>query len=462
MILALAVGRRAMPGVAVTLASASAWAQPETYKLHMENGVKLFNDKNYPAAVVEFSAAYEARNGPNPLLNIALCEKAQFHYLKAIAALDKALQKHSDAMDPSDRKAAGNAIQEMRGLLGTVAVKVSPPDATLVVDGVALAAGAAREPLLLEPGPHKIGARAEGFIEDAQSVTVASRQRHEVTLELVHEQGWVVVHAPDKNTTIAVDQRMVGAGSWSGMLPTGAHQVQMLGSGAPYSEQIQVLAGKSLEVRAPSPKKEEPPQRRGFYLLGTGSMLFPLMKIEKFLNPRTAYGAGFGVRAGFQVNTTAGFDLSYQHSSITTYQANNPNSTANWGILSDRLAAGLRLTSPGSTWRFVATLGGGIVFDSVWWGSGVYDDKVCSTPCPFKSDVSIRGIDMYGMVELGAELDIDHVLIDVGLEAQFQSTGNIAPGDHEVFVSGEFSGSIYGIRPIINVGPAVRIGYRFW
>ena len=38
---------------AMTLAP-PAHAQAEAYKLHMDNGVKLYNDRNYPAAVVEF------------------------------------------------------------------------------------------------------------------------------------------------------------------------------------------------------------------------------------------------------------------------------------------------------------------------------------------------------------------------------------------------------------------------
>src|SRR5262249_1681187 len=96
----------AVAGGAPVLAPSSAWAQPEAYKEHMENGVKLFNDKNYSAALMEFRAAYQAKPKANPLLNIALCYKAQFNYPKAIQTLEQALRDHASTMEPADKAAA--------------------------------------------------------------------------------------------------------------------------------------------------------------------------------------------------------------------------------------------------------------------------------------------------------------------------------------------------------------------
>jgi hypothetical protein len=381
----------------------------------MENGVKLYNDRNYPAAVAEFQAAYTARPGPNPLLNVALCEKAQFHYPKAIAALETALARHGDVMDPADRKAAEDAIREMRALLGAVVVQVTPPDATLLVDGEELPAGAAGAPLQLGPGQHRIEARARGFAPAEQSVTVASGQSHEVTLALV--------------------------------------------------------ADKPVELPPPPPPtlpKEEPP-RRGIYLLLTGSLLFPAEHIPSFNPAHFDYGAGYGGRIGFQVNNVAGFDISYQHSSITTYRVADTTGSISYRLLSDRVTLGLRLITPGKLFRFVGTFGLGFAVDGVTFGSEAY--MACTaSPCPYtttsmtgsKTPVNIPfgGVDAYGLIELGAELDIDHVLIDLGAEGQFEATANLTPkGSTD---TNTIPASIYGSRPIINVGPAVRIGYRFW
>jgi hypothetical protein len=119
--------------------------------------------------------------------------------------------------------------------------------------------------------------------------------------------------------------------------------------------------------------------------------------------------------------------------------------------------------------RFVGTFGGGFVVDGVTFGMNAL--KACSSQsaCPYYDytnkqptvPIPFGGIDAYGALELGAELDIDHVLIDLGVEAQFQATGNITTNAANTD-KGIDPGSIYGTRPIINAGPAVRIGYRFW
>jgi len=73
---------------ALTALPGPAAAQPDPYRQHMDNGIKLFHDGNFEAALVEFEAAYKARPKASPLLNIALCQKARFRYPKAIAALE--------------------------------------------------------------------------------------------------------------------------------------------------------------------------------------------------------------------------------------------------------------------------------------------------------------------------------------------------------------------------------------
>ncbi len=67
------------------------------------------------------------------------------------------------------------------------------------------------------------------------------------------------------------------------------------------------------------------------------------------------------------------------------------------------------------------------------------------------------GVDALVLVEAGLELDIDHVLLDFCAEGQVQSAGNLqfqdATGSQQ---------NLFGSLPILNVGPAIRIGYRFW
>src|SRR5690349_18824054 len=93
--------------IVCVLAPAVAAAQTDAeaaYKQHMKNGVKLYQDANYRSAIAEFEAAYAAQAKPSPLINIALCEKALFHYPRAIEALERALSKHEAQLTPADKK----------------------------------------------------------------------------------------------------------------------------------------------------------------------------------------------------------------------------------------------------------------------------------------------------------------------------------------------------------------------
>jgi hypothetical protein len=465
LILAACLAARLAPALALLLAPASAHAQVDGYKQHMENGIKLFQDKNYDAAIVEFRAAYDIRPKASPLINVALAYKAEFKYPKAIDALKLALEKHEDTMGPDDKRAAESEIKDMAALLAFVQVKVIPPQATLLVDGEEQPAGTADQPVRLGAGTHKIGARAEGYAELEQTVTVASGENSQViTLTLVADKGWVSLTAADPRVTISVDQQVLGTGQWSGLLPPGTHLVQMYGPGAPsYAAQILVVAGKQMVLRQgmgqtlplgtppvvpPKKKVEEPPrpQRRGVYLLATASLLFPTKHPVGFPDPKLNSGAAGGLRAGYQVNSIAGFDLLYQHSSL--YTPSGAQENTGYTLSSDRAGVNLRLGTTGKTVRFTSTIGGGFVYDRVSFDS---PPSPCGSGCRRSS-----GVDPFFQLEGGIELDFSGVLVDAVLESQFQSSREITP------VGTTGGTSIFDSQPLVHIGPGLRVGYGFW
>ncbi len=454
----------ALAAAAITLAPGAALAQADGYKQHMENGIKLFQDRNYDAAIVEFRAAYDIRPKASPLINVALAYKAQFKYPKAIDALELALEKHAGTMGPDDKQAAESEIKDMAALLAFVQVKVVPAQATLLVDGEEQPAGAADQPIRLGPGTHKIGARAEGYAEIEQSVTVASGENNQiVTLTMVADKGWVSLTASDPRITISVDQQVLGTGQWSGLLPPGTHLVQMYGPGAPsYAAQILVVAGKQMVLQqgmgqtvqlttppvVPKKRVEEPPRppRRGVYLLATASLLFPTKHPVGFPQPKVNSGAAGGVRAGYQVNSIAGFDLLYQHSSL--YTPSGAQEDTGYTLSSDRFGVNLRLGTTGKTARFTSTIGGGFVYDRA-----SFDNRppFCGRGC-----VKASGVDPFFQLEGGLELDFSGVLVDLVLESQFQSSREVTP----VGTTGGLS--IFDGQPLVHIGPGLRVGYGFW
>jgi hypothetical protein len=113
----------------------------------------------------------------------------------------------------------------------------------------------------------------------------------------------------------------------------------------------------------------------------------------------------------------------------------------------------------------VGTFGGGFVINAIQFtlsGAGEARCQVLAkmTRCPLTTGVGaekghVLGVDAFALVEAGLEFDIDHVLIDLVGEGEFQSTGNLTNADTPPL-------AVFGGKALANVGPAIRVGYRFW
>lgn len=485
-VLAVSLGAAALPrsrrvgaltAVCVALAPSAALAQQaDEYKPRMDKGVKLYRDKNYEAAIVEFRAAYKIRPKASPLINISLCYKGLFDYPKAIAALEEALAKHRDTMDPADKKAAEDAITEMRDLLAYVTIAVTPKTATVTVDGEELSPEALAAPVPLGPGTHRIGARAEGHASAEQSISIASGEKdRKVSIALTPDKGHVTIRAGDPQMAIAVDQQPLGYGEWSGFLTPGSHLVQMYRPGKQtYNIQIVVAAGTTQEIRpdsggvplgpsivAPPPTTTPPrgqppptttkePPKRGFFGLATGSLLVPVgqPKLGAITEFDTKSGGAGGFRVGYRVNTPASFDFMFEYGNIFT-TASDANVDIGYSRSSFRVGLNLRLMTPGKTARFVGTLGGGLVVDDIEFT----DKNGAACPDTRCSHTMASGVDPYFLNELGLELDFGGVLVGASLQSYFQSAKGID------FDNGE---NAYTDDVLMHFGGGLRVGYAFW
>jgi hypothetical protein len=461
----------------VALSPSPAQAQADEYKQRMDKGVKLFQDENYEAAIVEFKEAYRARPKASPLINISLCYKGLFNYPKAIAALEEAIGKHSDTMDEATKRAAKDAIVEMRDLLAFVTIQVSPPNAIVTIDGEDQPAGVTQAPVPLGPGPHKIGARADGHATTEQSITLASGEKDRtVKLALTPDKGFVTIRTGDPEMAIAVDQKPMGYEEWSGYITPGAHLVQMYRPGKPtYNVQVVVAAGTVQDISPdsggvpittsgsgalPTPplpppslkKKEEPsPPKRGPFALVTGSLLVPFSHPKEVPGLGTNSGGSGGIRLGYRVNTPASFDFMFEYGNVFTTNDRNVTTAEagdiSYTLSSFRFGLNLRLMTPGRTVRFVGSLGGGLVYDLV--DFSVAKGAVCAA-C---RDAS--GVDPFLMGELGLELDFGGVLLGAALQSYFQSSRGIKTDDMEEALA-------YESAPLVHLGGGLRVGYALW
>jgi tetratricopeptide (TPR) repeat protein len=445
--------------------------KPSAYDKHMANGVKLFKEQNYPAAIAEFKAAYAAEPKASPLINLALSHKKLFAYAEAITALERAVQQHAHTMDAKHRQAAEAEIQRLRALVAWVTVEVSPSGAKLEVDGKAQPTG---KSLALSPGKHRFVAKLDGYKPLEQSAELVSGNGN-VPLELKLEAlgGTVVVHARNPDAWIEVDGKQLGKGHWEGLQPPGVHVVRVLQQGADATQlQVVVQAGQKISVTqnddgelhseaamqlpddAEPDEADEEEKLRGFYgLLGIVLLTVGAPQPDGFsLNNTSRFGGGGEVRLGYRVANWAGFELGGQFSDIGvsgTLDADPQKREVTYGLQTFRGAAYLRVMLPSKTTvRFVGHVGGGLLFEQLTW-ENVPGDVVLGQNLR-NSDFGLGG---FGQLDLGVELELSNILIDVLIEHMLQSSKQHTSND-------DFNA--FKRQAVLVLGPALRVGYGLW
>src|SRR4051812_19747663 len=195
-------------------------------KRHFTNGVHLFEDRNFAGALVEFEASYQQNPTAVALQNIAVCQKGLFRYAEAISTLERMLQAFKAQLSLEDKKAAEEAIRDMNALLGTVVLKITPPDARVSVNDATLSPEALKSPVRLAAGEYRVVAEAPGYARQERMLRVVSGQVDlPLTIALTPLSGTLAVHAHDSQAAIAIDGAPVGYDEWKGPVFAGSHEI---------------------------------------------------------------------------------------------------------------------------------------------------------------------------------------------------------------------------------------------
>ena len=358
------------------------------YKRHLDAGVKLFQQGDYPGAITEFQAAYVARNELSPLINISLSHKAQHDYLRAVAVLERALARHVVTMTPEDEAAIRKEIRELKSLLAYVTVKVDPAGAALYVDGEQQPAENVGQPIPLSPGPHKLEAKLSGYADATMTITVTAGQKQQLAFQL------------DARGDADAES-------------TGQHRTGLYGF-------------------------------VGAAVLGTTSTAL------EFKPEGGQAGGAFSLRAGYRLHDAFGAELGLQYTQfgftgeIPDPATGQPLADAGQTLRALFIGPMARLMlPPRGTYRFVATLGGGLAHSESEW-SNLGPDEARFVELGYKSTEGMGG---FFALDLGLEIEFQKVLIDLVLQIAAQSTGGLEDA---------YDGAI------VLVGPALRGGYGFW
>lgn len=270
-----AVAAPPAPSAAPSLSQQAALA-----RLHFQQGVALYQDQNYDAALAEFVGAYGISREPVVLYNMGLTFKSLFRYGEAIETLERYLDESGAKGHPvsKERRAEVEAIvSEMKSLLADVTLVVTPPDAAVRIDGRAVTLGI-EGIVKLATGSHAVEASAPDYKPGRQEITVVAGAAQKVTLTLIAipRTGQVKISASQIGARVRIDGRDAGASPVVVDLVPGGHQLEVTAPGyAASRSELMIAAGQSRDVTItldlpPPPADTRPIYRRWWFWTGVG------------------------------------------------------------------------------------------------------------------------------------------------------------------------------------------------
>jgi hypothetical protein len=174
-------------------ALAQAQADPPTaqtpsgpYDAYIEQALQAYDAGRFAEARTLFRRAHEVSPTARTLRTIGMCSFNLGDYVDAAVSFEAALQETRKPLTGEQRKQLADLIARSNQAIGRFAVRVTPPDASLSLDGHPVTLTAQHE-LLVEPGRHELSVQAHGHhtVQSGLSVEGGDRATLEFHLGLI-------------------------------------------------------------------------------------------------------------------------------------------------------------------------------------------------------------------------------------------------------------------------------------
>ncbi len=273
--------------LAALFVAGSARAEPPStddaaYERHMALGIRLYDDRSFDAAQIEFERAYAIRKGAGPLINIALCEKGRSQYVKAARVLSRALAEHRSQTNQVAQME--EALAELRQLIGKVSIELTPQKEPVIVtlDGERQTLEGTANTFEVGPGVHALRVTAEGYLPFTTRLELGAGDSLTVVVPLVPDSGTLDIEVRGRRASVQVDGALEKSGPVHRRLSAGTHLVAIERDRARYTTTIAVAPGGRARImldaagllhvgdagpRGPDPL-EAPPQQGVYVLAG--------------------------------------------------------------------------------------------------------------------------------------------------------------------------------------------------
>lgn len=259
--------------------SPSTDARKQEARRHFLQGVALYEEGNFTAALAEFQAAYNLSPAPAVLYNIGLTEKALYRYSDAARTLERYLIEggKDTRLTNERRQQVVQLIEEMKALLAPLRFVLSPGNARVTVDGRPMVVGPDGA-LALAAGNHVVDVAADGHESQRREITVTAGvpATFEFRLKLIPRSGKVSITSSRPATRVFIDGQDRGLAPLDLELPAGGHQLEGRADGyEPFRSELVLAAGQErrvdMELQLPPARAGQPVYKKWWFWTGVGA-----------------------------------------------------------------------------------------------------------------------------------------------------------------------------------------------
>jgi hypothetical protein len=188
-------------------------------KQRFDRGFELYEEGEYPLALIEFNRAYELVPNYRVLYNIGQVCIQLGQYANARRALEEYLQKGGDGLAADRRAAVNKDLEMLRHRTAFLTIGANLEGAEVLVDDVLVGKTPLGPALLVDAGVHRVTLRRPGYLPKTSNVTLAGGDEQSLSVALERQ--------PENKETIVVREREVvedNTTTWiiAGWVTTGA------------------------------------------------------------------------------------------------------------------------------------------------------------------------------------------------------------------------------------------------
>jgi tetratricopeptide (TPR) repeat protein len=155
----------------------------EKARATFHQGVQLYNEGSFDAALAEFRKAYRQSPNYRLLYNIALTYFDLHDYVSSIKYLKQYVKEGGSDLSAERRKQVGELNQKLEERIASLEIACNEDGADIRVDDMSVGVSPLASPVLVNAGARRVMAVKLGYAVVARMVTVGGKENAKVFLE---------------------------------------------------------------------------------------------------------------------------------------------------------------------------------------------------------------------------------------------------------------------------------------